>query len=210
MLLERLEEALNRNVAESRKAQALCRQLDGRVVSLAVTGTPFEFFCSARDGRLALTPGNEGAAADAALSGTPIALLALAGPRAEGALRGGGVRIEGDAEVAQKFRDLLGHAQPDVEEELARVVGDVAARNLANLARGFLDFGRKAGRSLAGNVSEYLQEEGRDLPTRTEVEEFLVGVDRLRDDVERCDARLARLESRGATPAARRARRPSD
>jgi ubiquinone biosynthesis accessory factor UbiJ len=210
MLLERLEEALNRNVAESRKAQALCRQLDGRVVSLAVTGTPLEFFFSAKDGRLTLSPRNEGAAADAALSGTPIALLALAGPRAEGALRGGGVRIEGDAEVAQRFRDLLGHAQPDFEEELARVIGDVAARNLANLARGFLDFGRKAGRSLAGNVSEYLQEEGRDLPTRTEVEEFLVGVDRLRDDVERLDARLARVESHGAAPAAKRARRQGD
>jgi ubiquinone biosynthesis protein UbiJ len=50
-----------------------------------------------------------------------------------------------------------------------------------------------AGRSLAGNVSEYLQEEGRDLPTPTEVDEFLAGVDQLRDDVERLEARLARL-----------------
>jgi ubiquinone biosynthesis accessory factor UbiJ len=205
MLLERLEEALNRNVADSRKAQALCRQLDGRVVSLAVTGTPLEFYFKAQDGRLSLSPRHDGTA-DAILSGTPIALLALAGPRAEGALRGGGVRIEGDAEVAQKFRDLLGHAQPDFEEELARVIGDVAARNLANMARGFLDFGRKAGQSLAGNVSEYLQEEGRDLPTRTEAEEFLAGVDRLRDDVERLEARLARVESRGAAPGAKRAR----
>jgi ubiquinone biosynthesis protein UbiJ len=210
MLLERLEEALNRNVAESRKAQALCRQLDGRVVSLSVTGTPLEFYFRAKDGRLSLSPRNEGSTADAALSGTPIALLALAGPRAEGALRGGGVRIEGDAEVAQNFRDLLSHAQPDVEEELARVVGDVAARNLANLARGFLDFGRKAGRSLAGNVSEYLQEEGRDLPTRTEVEEFLTAVDRLRDDAERLDVRLARIESCGVAPAAKRARNQGD
>ncbi|MCJ7450955.1 MAG: SCP2 sterol-binding domain-containing protein [Steroidobacteraceae bacterium] len=206
MLLERLEEALNRNVAESRKAQALCRQLDGRVVSLAVTGTPLEFFASARDGRLSLSPKNEGAAADASLSGSPISLLSLAGPRAEGALRGGGVRIEGDAEVAQKFRELLEHAQPDAEEELARVVGDVAARNIANLARGFLDFGRKAGRSLAGNVSEYLQEEGRDLPTRTEAEEFLADVDRLRDDVERFEARLARVGSPGAKGGVKRRR----
>lgn len=206
MLLERLEEALNRNVAESRKAQALCRQLDGRTVSLAVTGTPLEFFVSARDGRLSLTPNNAGAAADASLSGSPISLLALAGPRGEGALRGGGVRIEGDAEVAQKFRDLLKHAQPDVEEELARVIGDVAARNLANLARGFLDFGRQAGRSLAGNVSEYLREEGRDLPTPTETDEFLTGVDRLRDDVERFEARLARVASRAASGGVKRRR----
>jgi ubiquinone biosynthesis protein UbiJ len=127
-----------------------------------------------------------------------MALLALAGPRAEGAIRGGGVRIEGDAEVAQHFRELLAEAQPDFEEELSRVIGDVAARQVANFARGLLDWGRKASGSFAGSVAEFLQEEGRDLPTRTEVDEFLAGVDRVRDDAERLEARLARLEARSA------------
>lgn len=200
MLLERLEDVLNRNVAESRQALALARALDGRRVSLVVTGTPVELHFRAEGGRLAVTPRAEGTA-DATLSGTPIALLALAGPRAEGAVRGGGVRIEGDAEVAEKFRDLLSHARPDVEEELARVVGDVAARNVANAARGVLEFGRRAARSFAGSVSEYLQEEGRDVPTHTEMEEFLSDVDRLRDDVERAEARLARIEARSSSRA---------
>jgi len=203
MLLDRLETILNRNVAESRRAQALARQLDGRTMSLTVEGTPLAFFFRAEGGRLAIVPRHDGAV-DASLSGTPIALLALAGPRAEGALRGGGVRIEGDAEVAQRFRELLAQAQPDFEEELARVFGDVAARRLANFARGVLGWGRTASASLAGSVAEYLQEEGRDLPTRTEVEEFLSGVDRLRDDAERLESRLVRLEadgSRSAPPA---------
>ena len=78
---------------------------------------------------------------------------------------------------------------------VARVLGDVAARQVANIARGFLDWGRKASGSLATNVVEFLQEEGRDVPTRVEVEEFLEGVDRLRDDAERLEARLARLEA---------------
>jgi ubiquinone biosynthesis protein UbiJ len=197
MLLERLESLLNRNIADSRRAQALCRQLDGRVVSLAVQGTPVTLHFKADGGRIALAPRHDGAA-DASLSGTPIALLALAGPRAERALRGGGVRIEGDAEVAQKFQELLRQAKPDVEEELARVIGDVAAHRVARFARGLLDWGRRTGGSFAGTVAEFLQEEGRDVPTRTEVEEFLAGVDGLRDDVERLEARLSRLESRAA------------
>jgi len=194
MLLERLEAILNRNVAGSRRAQALARQLDGRVMSLTVEGTPFAFFFRADGGRLAITARHDDPA-DASLSGTPISLLSLAGPRAEGALRSGGVRIEGDAEIAQKFRELLAQAQPDFEEELARVLGDVAARRVANVARGFLDWGRKAAGSFTGSVVEYLQEEGRDLPTQVEVDEFLEGVDRLRDDAERLEARLARLEA---------------
>lgn len=200
MLLERLEAVLNRNVAESRGAQALARQLDGRVLSLTVEGTPIAVFFRAEGGRLALASRHD-ADADASLSGTPIALLALAGPKAEGALRTGGVRIEGDAEVAQKFRELLAQAQPDFEEELARVLGDVAARRLANAARGLLDWGRKAAGSFTGSVVEYLQEEGRDVPTRVEVDEFLEGVDRLRDDTERLEARLARLEATRRTAA---------
>jgi ubiquinone biosynthesis protein UbiJ len=200
MLLERLESILNRNVAESRRAQALARQLDGRVMSLTVEGTPLAFFFRADGGRLAIAARHDGPA-DASLSGTPLALLALAGPRAQGTLRSGGVRIEGDAEVAQKFRDLLEQAQPDFEEELARVIGDVAAHRLANVARDVLGWGRKAAGSFTGSVVEYLQEEGRDLPTRVEVDEYLEGVDRLRDDTERLEAKLARLEAARRTAA---------
>lgn len=200
MLLERLASILNRNVAQSPRAQALVRQLEGRVLSLTVEGTPLAFFFCAEDGQIVIKPRHDGAT-DASLAGTPLALLALAGPRAEGKLRSGGVRIAGDAEVAQKFRDLLAQAQPDFEEELARVLGDVAARRVANLARGMLDWGRKAAGSITGSVVEYLQEEGRDVPTRVEVDEFLEGVDRLRDDAERLEARLARLEARRAAAA---------
>jgi ubiquinone biosynthesis protein UbiJ len=164
------------------------------VVSLTVEGTPVALFVSADAGRLVVSSRHDGPA-DASLSGTPIALLALVGPQAEGTLRKGGVRIEGDAEVAQKFRDLLAEAQPDFEEELARVIGDVGARRIANVARDLLGWGRKAAGSFAGNLAEYLQEEGRDVPARVEVDEFLTGVDRLRDDTERLEARLARLEA---------------
>ena len=195
MLFDRLEAALNRNVAQSRKAQALARQLDGRVIALIVQGTPLTVFFKAHDGRIELGTRHEGAT-DASLSGTPISLLALAGPQAESGLRGGSVRIEGEAEIAQKFRDLLEQARPDFEEELSRVIGDVAARQVANFARGFLDWGRKASGAFAGNVAEYLQEEGRDVPARVEIEEFLAGVDELRESADRLEARLARLESR--------------
>lgn len=200
MVLDRLQEILNRNIADSRRGQALARQLDGRVMSLAVEGTPVTIFLRADGGRLALTPRHD-SAVDATISGTPVALLALAGPRGEGALRGGGVRIEGDAEVAQRFRDLLSETRPDFEEELSRVVGDVAARRVANIARDLVEWGRRASGSFASTVAEYLQEEGRDLPSRTEVEEFLSGVDQLRDDTERLEARLGRLEKLALRPA---------
>ena len=77
----------------------------------------------------------------------------------------------------------------------------MAARRLANVARGFIDWGRKTAGSFTGSVVEYLQEEDRDLPTRVEVDEFLESVDQLRDASERLEARLARLEAARARSA---------
>lgn len=196
MRLQPLEAVLNRNIAASATARQLCRQLDGKVLALRVTGTPVNLFLRGAGERMELDTANT-VAATATLSGTPLSLLRLAGARADAALRGGSVHIEGNAEVAQVFSELLKHARPDFEEELSRVIGDVAAHQVGNAARSALAFGRRAADTFAQNVSEFLQEESRDLPTRTEADEFLSGVDQLRDDVDRLEARLKLIEQRG-------------
>ena len=186
---------LNRNVAQSERASALARQLEGHGLSLVFEGTSLAVFFRVADGRITLDTRDAGGA-DATLSGSPISLLSLVGPGAEDRLRGSSIRIAGDAEVAQRFRDLLQHSRPDFEEELSRVVGDVAAHQVANIVRNVFDWGRKAADSFSTNVAEYLQEEGRDVPSRVEVEEYLEAVDQLREATDRFDARLSRAESR--------------
>jgi len=199
-MFSRLAAILNRNVAQSSRARTAAERLEGRVLSLALEGTPLTLFFRVAEGRITIDTQHEGVA-DASLSGTPLSLLSMVGPGAEERLRGSGIRIAGDAEVAQRFRELLEYAQPDFEEELSRVIGDVAARQVANIARGFFDWGRKAAGSLSMNVAEYLQEEGRDVPTRVELDEFLEAVDQLRDATDRLEARLARLEPRRGSAA---------
>ncbi len=56
-------------------------------------------------------------------------------------------------------------------------------------------------RSAGENLAEYLQEESRDLVSKPELEEFLLGVDQLRETADRVEARLARLEQRLRGPA---------
>ena len=199
-MFSRLAAILNRNVAQSSRARTAAERLEGRVLSLALEGTPLTLFFRVAEGRITIDTQHEGVA-DASLSGTPLSLLSMVGPGAEERLRGSGIRIAGDAEVAQRFRELLEYAQPDFEEELSRVIGDVAARQVANIARGFFDWGRKAADSLSMNVAEYLQEEGRDVPTRVELDEFLEAVDQLRDAADRLEARIARLEPRRGSAA---------
>ena len=194
-LLNRVAATLNRNIAQSSRAQSLAAQLEGRALALRLEATNLSFYFTVAAGQVRIDSTHAGAT-DATLAGTPLALLALVGSGAEDRLRGSGIQIAGDAEIAQRFRELLQQAQPDFEEELSGVFGDLAAHQIANFARGLFDWGRKAADSLANNVAEYLQEEGRDVPTRVELDEFFESVDQLREAADRAEARLARLEAR--------------
>jgi ubiquinone biosynthesis accessory factor UbiJ len=197
MRLTPLESLFNRSIAASAQARALCQRLDAKVLALHVEGLPIELYFKSNGQHMALDTKFDGTA-DATLSGTPLSFLRLAGPRPEAALRTGAVHIRGDAEVAQAFSELLKHARPDFEEELSRVIGDLAAHQVGNAARSALGFASRAADTFAHNLAEFLQEEGRDVPSRTEAEEFIAGVDSLRDAVDRLEARLALLEARRA------------
>lgn len=197
--LQPLESLLNRHIEASSRARALAATLAGRTLELRLVHTPLRLRLAVADGRLSLrTAGDE--PADAVIEGPPLSLAALAGPQGEDRVRAGGVKISGDAEVARSFRDLIAAARPDVEEELSRLTGDVAAHHIARAARDALGFGRRVADTLARNVGEYLAEEGREVPARPEVDELLREVDRLREDVDRFAARLARAESARKRP----------
>ena len=199
-LLAPFEALVNRNIAASTPARELLKSLDGRSFAVEV-GT-------AQGGRLLRVRALAGATgltlergeepADASVSGTPLALASLLGERARGRRRAAGITIGGDAEVAQAFEKLLGYARPDLEEELARLAGDTPAHYIAGAARAALGFARQARDSLLRNVGEFLTEESRDLVPAAEQEAFLGGVDRIREDVDRAESRLALLERSAA------------
>jgi len=186
-LFQPIESLLNRNVAGSTRARELVVRLEGRSLEVRATPTPLAIRFRVSDGRISVSGGGEGEP-DAVIEGTPLSLATLAGPQPEDRLRRGEVRISGDAETAQSF-------------ELSRLVGDPVAHHVANAARSVFDFGRRAAETFARNMGEYLTEESRDLPARPEVEDWIAQVDRLREDADRLEARLALLERRHGTGA---------
>jgi ubiquinone biosynthesis protein UbiJ len=192
-LVRPFEELLNRRIAGSSRARGLLAELAGRSLELRFTATPLRLRLSAVTGRIVLgAPDDQ--AADAVIEGTPLSFLRIAIDEPTRSIRAGGAQIHGDAEIAEGFRKLLEAARPDIEEELSRLVGDVAAHHLARVAREATRYGRHVAETLAQDTAEYLTEESRDLPPRFEVEEFLAGVDQLRESVDRLEARIAAAE----------------
>lgn len=122
---------------------------------------------------------------------TPAALPALA-RRDESVLRE--TTFTGDAELAATLQFLARHLEWDVEEDLSRVVGDVAAHRIAGGAREFLAWQKEAALRLGQNFAEYLTEEASVIAAPADVTAFAHAVDDLRDAVERLEKRIARLE----------------
>ena len=197
MLTGTLARLLNRGLPRSPRAQQLCAQLAGRSVAIVVREVVR--LRVAADG-VALAVTRDELAADATIAGGPLGLAALAGADAQAVLQRGDVTISGDAETAQKFRELATLLTPDVEEELSLLLGDVAAHRVGTLARSGERWARRAGQTTLRNVAEYLAHERRDLVARNEGEQFLRGVDALREGVDRLQARLELLARRRGQP----------
>lgn len=192
-LLRPLAKILNRNIQESTPARELCQELSGTVVAIRVRDTALSAFFLVHDEAIDVQMGTE-QEPDVLIEGSLLTLARMAGSSGENAIRDGSLSLTGDAEIANQFQQLLKLAQPDLEEELAGVVGDVAAHRIGEFARGLGRWGREARRTMGSNIREYLQEESRDTPSRYEVEQFSAAVNTLRDDVARIEARLNRLQ----------------
>lgn len=199
MLTERIEAVLNRQAAGSPRARELLSQLAGRSLRVEAEHLPLQLEIHS-DGsvlRLTRTPDGE---PDSRMRGTPLALLELLREDPEAVIRGGRVTIAGDAEIAGRFRELMQLLRPDVEEEIARVIGDAPAHGLGRFVSGLMGWTRRAGDTALRNVGEFLAHERGDLVSRAEAAAFLSGVDVLREDVDRLQARIEQLEARSSRP----------
>ncbi|MHB1540883.1 MAG: ubiquinone biosynthesis accessory factor UbiJ [Steroidobacteraceae bacterium] len=197
MIRSTLENLLNRGLPRSVRARQLCTELDGRRLAVEAPDL-LRLLIESTGTSLRLRRGSE--TADASIVGGPLSLLVTGAALSGEPLRRGTVEIRGDVEIAEKFQELLRLLTPDLEEELALLVGDVPAHRAGQLVRGTLRWSRSALDALWRDIGEYASHERRDLVSRPEGEAFLRDVDALREDVDRLAARLELLERRAAAP----------
>jgi ubiquinone biosynthesis protein UbiJ len=193
-LLALLEASLNARIGASTAALALVDELDGQSFAVEVLGTGFKCVLMAQLGRVTLSL--DAPAPTVTLRATPFDLLRLARSADVADLKGTTAELTGHLHTAEQFAALLKHARPELEEDLSHWVGDVAAHELGRAAARAGAWLGRAAAALRMNTAEYLQEESRALPAALEAQAFYRDVERLRDDVERAAARLARLERR--------------
>jgi ubiquinone biosynthesis protein UbiJ len=197
-----LKAAVTHARTESTRARELLAALAGQRVKVVMQATPFAAVLESTGTALRFeslagsAPLADAPAVDATISGTPLSLLALTGADPQAVIARGDVRIEGNAEIAQQFRELALLLRPDLESALSGVIGRSAAHLLMRGMRGLADWSRSSAWTSLQNLSEYLAHERGALVSRAEAEHFLRGVDELRDQLERIAARTAHLEQK--------------
>ena len=114
------------------------------------------------------------------------------------------MHVEGDAGLAHVVSDLARELRWDIEDDLAKVVGDVAAVRLIHGVKSLASGAQVSAERLAGSVSEYLSEESQLVLGRPVYEEWRTQLSTVQSRLDSLDQRISRLTRKiGQTPANR-------
>lgn len=180
---------INHLLAEEQWARDKLAPFAGKRVRVTAPALPDLAFAVAKDGMLEAAGEGD---PDLTIVLSPAALPKLL-TRDESVLQT--ITFSGDAELAAALQFLFRHLRWEVEEDLSRVVGDVAAHRIASTGRAFAAWQKDAAERLGQNVAEYLTEEAELLASKPDLTRFTREVAELVDAVERLEKRLDRIAS---------------
>ena len=185
-----LEAGINGVLALDENSAERLQRLQDRVLELELQGIGITLYITASDGRFRVSTENDGDI-DTTISGTPGALFAFGLP--EWGNSRSDVEISGNANLARDLEALFSKMEPDWAEPLSQVFGDVIGHQIATALKQGAEWARDAANSTAETVTSYLRDESGMIVDRNSLDEFLDGVDQLRDAADRLEARLRNL-----------------
>ncbi|MBI3043281.1 MAG: ubiquinone biosynthesis protein [Betaproteobacteria bacterium] len=106
------------------------------------------------------------------------------------------IEAAGDADFAAAVNHVAHNLRWDIEEDLSRVFGDIAAHRMAETGRTLRRWGDQALENTGRSFAEYWTEEQPLIAAARDLDQFNRAVDQLRDDVARAEKRIDQLVKR--------------
>jgi len=103
-------------------------------------------------------------------------------------------QISGSAELAECLGFISRNLRWDGESDLARMVGDIAARRLVAGGKQVFQWHQQQVSNLALNLAEYFTEESPSIARQQDVSAFCTEVENLREPLDCLEKRIATLE----------------
>lgn len=186
-----VDTVLNQAIRRDPDGPGRLEALAGRRIKFELEGLGLELHFRVQDQRLQVRAEDDGLSQpDTVISGSPGALLAMSIP--DWRSPGGGVSMQGSAETARYFEQLLRRLRPDWEAALVEQFGEVLGHQLFRFFREAGQTGRQMARTGEEQLGEYLREESELAVSRPQFGVFSREVDELREAVDRLESRLRR------------------
>lgn len=194
--LKTLQLALNTALALDEQMPEKLKALADKVLKLTISPLNAAFFIHFTAQEIQLLEQYEGKI-DTFIYSSPLGLIRLSIlPSSQArSLFNDQIRIEGDVELGQKIKQLFDELDIDWEGHLAQFTGDVVAHQIGSFVRKGLQFKQQLSSSMRLNMSDYLHEELRLMPSKNELDDFFKDIDDLSLDVERLTAHINQLLS---------------
>jgi len=189
-----LERTLNATLALDPRSVQLFAKLEGRVIEMKLESLDRSFYLLPHRDRVSIVVDHD-QGPDIVIEGGLLAYMrgatasVMGSPNPDQLLE-----ISGDSHLVAVMRDILQSLQPDFEEQLSSMIGDIPARHAGNQIRAFAEWVEQAGQSITVNAAEYLTEEKQLLAVRSRIDRFLIAVNQLQIDTEQLARRLDTLE----------------
>jgi ubiquinone biosynthesis protein UbiJ len=194
-----VEAGVNRVLALDPDSAARLLRLQGKSLQVTLEGLEITLFMSFDSGNVSvdLEPVKE---PDTTISGTPMALFAMAAPGDTGnwGLPGSSVQISGDANLARDVERIFSQLNPDWEVPLTEILGNVAGYQLASGLKQGAESAREAVDQFAEMTGDWLREESEIVARPEELGEFSNSVDGLSDAIDRLEARIKNLAGKSS------------
>lgn len=185
-----LESSINRYLALDPSVQASVDALEDRSVTLVLKEFPFPFHFRIENKRIKVLSELE-VLADVSLSTSIPALLQMTlTNEGDESVLGSEIEMSGNMDVGRDFRNIFKNVDIDWEEILSKYTGDIIAHKLGNGYRQFSRWLGNTNQTIQKDITEYLQEESRQLPSTFEITDYINAVDDVRLAVERVEARF--------------------
>jgi len=190
-LLKPIELVLNTALAQDLETKAKLDLFERRCIAINISDFNKTINASILQQQIHLSI-NPDQSSDLTISGKALTLVKL-GSDPE-SLFSADIDIHGDVQFAKQLRDLLEGFDFDWEAQLARVTGDTLSYPIAHGIRQISRWARNSHNALQENTAEYLKEEVRILPDKSQINEYMTDIDTLRADSDRLEARIQRLQ----------------
>lgn len=193
--ISQIEKLINKALCLDEETLCALATLNGKIIAFEFINTNSTVFLfPSMDGLTIHTTYED--KPDVLIKGTPTNFIMMMASSKQGAAGlPTDMQVIGDIGLAQRFQKIMQNIEIDLEEPLSKWVGDTMAYQIGKFIRGTSRIAASTSKTLAMDMSEYLRFEIDMLPDNLLVEEFSKDVDVLREDVDRFEQRINKLET---------------